>query len=65
MIMCLSPLALQHKKPASSYYASLDKWIPIMNNYEMKKGSYFATPPVGLVIALDVALDLILEEGIL
>ena len=42
-----------------AYYADIHNWRPIMDN----PGMYFATPPVNLIYALDVALQLVLEEG--
>ena len=44
------------KSPPGSYYASFKNWLPIMQNYEAKKPSYFATPPTQLVHALHAAL---------
>ncbi len=46
-----------------AYYADFAQWLPIMEAYEAKKASYFATPAVNLVTSLDVSLGLILEEG--
>ena len=51
------------KTPPGSYYASLKNWTPIMQNYEAKKPSYFATPPTQLVQALHTALKAILASG--
>ncbi|KAJ5226880.1 uncharacterized protein N7469_006886, partial [Penicillium citrinum] len=45
------------KTPAASYYASIEKWLPIMQNYENNKPSYFATPPTQLVHALHTTLS--------
>lgn len=45
------------KKPL---YASLNKWLPIMINYENHKPSYFSTPSVQLISALDTSLTEIL-----
>jgi alanine-glyoxylate transaminase/serine-glyoxylate transaminase/serine-pyruvate transaminase len=42
--------------PPASYYASLKNWLPIMQNYEARKPSYFATPATQLVHALHTAL---------
>lgn len=42
-----------------AYYADIHNWRPIMDN----PGMYFATPPVNLIYALDVALQIVLEEG--
>lgn len=43
-----------------AYYADIENWRPIMND----PSKYFATPPVNLIYALDVALQIVLEEGI-
>lgn len=42
--------------PIKSYYASWRNWLPIMNSYESRKGMYFATPPVQLILALHTSL---------
>ncbi|SCU79088.1 LAME_0A07162g1_1 [Lachancea meyersii CBS 8951] len=52
------------QKSQSCFYTSLKRWIPIMQNYESRKASYFATPAVQLINALNVALDEILEHGL-
>ncbi len=46
-----------------SYYADWAKWLPIMTAYEQRKPSYFGTPAVNLVAALDVSLSHIIAEG--
>ncbi|KAI1822349.1 alanine--glyoxylate aminotransferase [Xylaria intraflava] len=46
----------------SSYFASMKNWRPIMQNYEAKKPSYFATPSPQLVHALHTALSQILAK---
>ncbi|KAK9430949.1 pyridoxal phosphate-dependent transferase [Lipomyces doorenjongii] len=48
------------KAPPTSYYASFAKWLPIMQNYEAKKPSYFSTPPVQNIHALLASLKQIL-----
>jgi alanine-glyoxylate transaminase/serine-glyoxylate transaminase/serine-pyruvate transaminase len=64
LLMCFSERAMTMvREQPGSYYASLRKWVPIMQNYEHQKGSYFATPPVQLILALETSLDLILQEG--
>jgi alanine-glyoxylate transaminase/serine-glyoxylate transaminase/serine-pyruvate transaminase len=50
------------KSPPGSYYASFKNWLPIMQNYEAKKPSYFATPPTQLVQALNTALKQLLSQ---
>ena len=42
-----------------AYYADIQNWRNIMENPAM----YFATPPVNLIYAYDVALQIVLEEG--
>ena len=42
-----------------AYYADIHNWRAIMDNPAM----YFATPPVNLIYAYDVALNIVLEEG--
>ncbi|KFH40305.1 Alanine--glyoxylate aminotransferase-like protein [Hapsidospora chrysogenum ATCC 11550] len=50
------------KAPPASYFASMKNWTPIMQNYEAKKPSYFATPSPQLVRALNTALKQILSR---
>lgn len=45
------------KSPPASYYASALNWLPIMQNYESFKPSYFATPATQLVHALNTSLS--------
>ncbi|KAK3943491.1 alanine--glyoxylate aminotransferase 1 [Diplogelasinospora grovesii] len=49
-------------RPPAAYFASMKNWLPIMQNYENKKPSYFATPSPQLVHALHTALTLILAR---
>ena len=49
--------------PVRNYYADWANWLPIMKAYEDRRPSYFGTPAVNLVEALNVSLGLILEEG--
>lgn len=51
------------KTPVRSFYADFAEWLPIHEAYEAGKPSYFATPPVNLVAALEVSLRQILAEG--
>ena len=64
-IMMVSERAMDvfksRKSPPGSYYASFKNWLPIMQNYEAKKPSYFATPPTQLVHALHTALTALLQ----
>ncbi|KAK5091451.1 hypothetical protein LTS08_005209 [Lithohypha guttulata] len=66
-IMMVSERAMDvfknRKSPPGSYYASFKNWLPIMQNYEAKKPSYFATPPTQLVTALNAALKQLLTES--
>ncbi|OJJ49585.1 hypothetical protein ASPZODRAFT_128075 [Penicilliopsis zonata CBS 506.65] len=43
--------------PPASFYASIGNWLPIMQNYESLKPSYFATPATQLVHALHTTLS--------
>ena len=51
------------KTPVGSYYADWTNWLPIMEAYEARRPSYFGTPAVNLVWALNVSLGQILAEG--
>jgi alanine-glyoxylate transaminase/serine-glyoxylate transaminase/serine-pyruvate transaminase len=46
-----------------NYFCNWNLWLPIMQAYEARNPSYFATPPVNLIQALETSLALILEEG--
>ncbi|KAF9294913.1 pyridoxal phosphate-dependent transferase [Linnemannia elongata] len=50
--------------PVPNYYANWNRWLPIMNAYEARKPSYFATPAVQNVFALNVSLKQIVAQGI-
>ncbi|KAM3079326.1 hypothetical protein ACMFMG_005760 [Clarireedia jacksonii] len=50
------------KTPPGSYFASFKNWLPIMQNYEAKKPSYFATPSPQLIRALHTSLSQILSK---
>lgn len=52
------------KTPVPNYYADWKNWLPIMKSYQNRKPSYFATPPVNLIVALEVSLKNISKEGI-
>lgn len=54
-------VALNRKGP-SSWYSSLPRWLPIMQKYEQKEPSYFATPPTQIIHALHVSLSTILAS---
>ena len=51
------------KTDVGNFYADWSNWLPIMNAYENRKASYFGTPAVNLVLALEKSLQLILKEG--
>lgn len=48
------------KTAVSNYYADWSNWLPIMEAYETRRPSYFGTPPVNLICALNVSLKQIL-----
>ncbi|KAF2840770.1 PLP-dependent transferase [Patellaria atrata CBS 101060] len=50
------------KTRPTSYFASWKNWLPIMQNYEAKKPSYFATPSPQLIHALHTSLTQILSK---
>ena len=52
------------KQPPGSYFGSWKNWLPIMQNYEAKKPSYFATPSPQLIHALHTSLSQILAKPI-
>lgn len=66
-IMVVSQRALStaetRKSPPTTYFGSFKKWLPIMKSYEARKPSYFATPAVQLVLALETSLRQLVEEG--
>lgn len=51
------------KTLVGNYYADWTNWLPIMEAYEARKASYFGTPAVNLIWALNVSLGIILKEG--
>jgi alanine-glyoxylate transaminase/serine-glyoxylate transaminase/serine-pyruvate transaminase len=51
------------KTPVGNYYCDWSLWLPIMQAYEGRRPSYFATPPVNLIQALEMSLEQILKEG--
>ena len=66
-LLVSSPRAIEtwrrRKTPVGNYYADWGNWLSIMEAYEARKASYFATPPVNLICALNVSLERILREG--
>lgn len=55
-------LLKENHKPRS-HYANVKRWLPIMKAYEDNKPSYYATPAVNLIMALEVAYNLLLQNG--
>ena len=53
----------RRKAPVGNYYADWANWLPIMEAYEARKPSYFGTPAVNLIWALNISLGQILAEG--
>ncbi len=49
--------------PVGSYYSDWNNWLPIMKAYEERRPSYFGTPPVNLIVALETSLKIIQKEG--
>ena len=66
-LLMIGPRAMQafqkRTTPVLNYYADWTNWLPIMQAYEARKPSYFGTPPVNLIFALNVSLRQILTEG--
>lgn len=66
-LLMIGPVALEafekRTTPVLNYYADWNNWLPIMQAYEARKPSYFGTPPVNLIFALNVSLKQILAEG--
>jgi len=59
-VTCVSQKALSvfkaRKAPATSYFASWAKWLPVMEAYSKGSAAYFATPAVQLIYALQASL---------
>jgi len=66
-LLMIGPRAMEafqkRATPVLNYYADWTNWMPIMQAYEARKTSYFGTPPVNLIFALNVSLGQILAEG--
>lgn len=66
-LFVVSPKAMlafkNRKTPVANYYADWINWLAIMQAYEARQASYFATPAVNLIWALNISLGQILEEG--
>ncbi len=67
-LLVASPKAVQafeeRKSPVANYYSDWANWLPIMTAYENRQASYFGTPPVNLIMALEKSLQLIVNEGL-
>jgi alanine-glyoxylate transaminase/serine-glyoxylate transaminase/serine-pyruvate transaminase len=59
-LLLVGPRAMEafqkRKNPVMNYYADWTNWLPIMQAYEARKPSYFATPAVNLIFALNISL---------
>ncbi len=66
-LLMIGPRALEvfnkRAAPILNYYADWTNWLPVMQAYEARKTSYFGTPPVNLIFALQISLTQILAEG--
>ncbi len=66
-LLMVSPRALEafrkRRTPAANYYVDFTNWLPIMEAYEARQPSYFGTPPVNLIYALDESVRQIVTEG--
>ena len=66
-VLLASPKALAtwkaRTRPVAAMYLDFAEWLPIHEAYEAERPSYFATPPVNLIMALDVSLGHLVEEG--
>lgn len=56
-------VAMNRTSPPTTYFGSFKKWLPIMKKYESRQPSYFATPPVQLIMALEVSLKQFMIHG--
>ncbi|MEZ5195155.1 MAG: alanine--glyoxylate aminotransferase family protein, partial [Bacteroidales bacterium] len=67
-LLVASPKAIKafetRKTPVGNYYCDWTNWLPIMKAYEDRKPSYFGTPAVNLIMALEKSLQIILNEGL-
>ena len=66
-LLMIGPRALEafhnRTRPVLNYYADWSNWLPIMQAYEARQASYFGTPAVNLIFALNISLGQILAEG--
>ena len=67
-LLMASPRAMEiwknRKSPVFNYYADWNNWLPIMTAYEERRPSYFGTPAVNLIVALETSLKIICNEGV-
>ncbi|MDD5571652.1 MAG: alanine--glyoxylate aminotransferase family protein [Bacteroidales bacterium] len=67
-LIVASPKAIdtwkKRKTNVTNFYSDWKNWLPIMEAYENRKPSYFATPAVNHVCALFVGLNSIIKEGV-
>ncbi len=67
-LLVVGPTAMktwkERKTPVMNYYGDWKNWLPIMEAYEARKPSYFGTPPVNHIFALNLSLGQILKEGL-
>jgi len=62
-ILLVSERALEKRRSRTSvpaYNADWLRWLPVMDD----PSKYFSTPPVNQIFALDVAMGLVLDEGL-
>lgn len=67
-LVMASPRALEawqgRKTSVSNYFGDWGQWLPVMQAYQARKPSYFGTPPVNLIYALDLSVEQILAQGL-
>jgi alanine-glyoxylate transaminase/serine-glyoxylate transaminase/serine-pyruvate transaminase len=67
-LLVASPRALAvragRRAAAPPMYLDWEQWLPVMRAYEERRPSYFSTPATNLVLALEVGLGEILEQGV-
>jgi alanine-glyoxylate transaminase/serine-glyoxylate transaminase/serine-pyruvate transaminase len=65
-LMVIRPRALRAFENCTSnvkYYCDWRNWLPIMKSYEARQPSYFATPSVNHLFALNKGFDILLANG--
>lgn len=66
-VVVFSPRAMDRYRsrrvPVGSLYLDLGEWLPIMEAYEARRASYFGTPAVNLIEALEASLAHLESEG--